>query len=320
MIEVKVARKRQEAVDIFSYDLVRSDGEALPSFKAGAHIDVHLPGGLIRQYSLCNAPGETHRYQIGVLREPVSRGGSVALHDQVQEGDTLTISEPRNNFELVADAKKFLLLAGGIGVTPLLSMAEQLSEHGMEFSFHYCGRSPDRMAFRDRIVDSAFAERSEIHVDDGLPEQRLNLAEVLAGPKTGVHLYVCGPPGFIDHVLSGAKSQGWSEEQLHREYFTADPAVTEEGDTFEVKIASTGQTFTIPEDRSVVSVLAEAGIEIQVSCEEGMCGSCVTSVIEVQGEIDHRDMFLSRKQHAEGKVFTPCCSRAKAGGVLVLDL
>lgn len=320
MFDVIVSRKVREATDIFSFELVRADGGELPPFAAGAHIDVHVPGGPMRQYSLCNPPGERHRYVIAVLREPQSRGGSIALHDAVEEGERLTIGAPRNLFPLADDAGRTLLLAGGIGVTPLLSMAEALAQRGAEFELHYCARTPERMAFADRIRASAFADRVSFHFDDGADAQRLRLDVVLGGSRAGTHVYVCGPAGFIDHVLKTARELGWPDEQLHREYFAADPTAADAGDSFQVRIASSGRVFEIPEGQSVVSVLAAAGIEIPVSCEEGMCGSCATPVLEVQGEIDHRDMFLSNKQHAENRVFTPCCSRARAGGLLVLDL
>lgn len=316
MIDVIISRKQREAADIASYELVRIDGGELPSFTAGAHIDVHLPGGLIRQYSLCNSPAERLRYVIAVLREPESRGGSAAMHDAVQEGDTLTISEPRNHFELVEDARRSLLFAGGIGVTPLLAMGERLTQLGADFQFHYCARSLERMAFRERIMQSSFAGRTQFHLDDGDENQRLKLHIALADPQPDTHLYVCGPTGFMDYVISGASSQGWPDEQIHREYFSADPAAAQGGDLFQIKIASTGQIFTVPEDKNVVEVLKEAGINITMSCEQGVCGTCLTPVLE--GELDHRDMFMTTKEHAEGKLFTPCCSRGK--GLVVLDL
>lgn len=321
MIDVVVSRKQLEARDIISLELTRNDGGILPAFSAGAHIDVHLPGGLVRQYSLCNPPGETHRYVIGVLREAHSRGGSAALHDVVAEGQLLKISEPRNNFALVPGAKRTVLFAGGIGITPLLCMAEQLSQVGAEFTLHYSARSMERLAFRERIEQSAYAKNTHFYVDDGLGAPRFDLASALAEHTPDTHIYVCGPAGFIEHVLTGAKERGWEDDQLHREYFEADPAVLAgPEESFQIQIASTGERFTVPEGRSVVDVLTDNGIEVLVSCEKGMCGSCVTGLVEVQGELDHRDMFLSPKQHAARNVFTPCCSRATSGSVLVLDL
>ena len=217
-IAVRVARKTTEALDICSLELVAVDGSALPAFSAGSHIDVQLPGGITRQYSLCNN-GESHRYVVSVLRDPASRGGSQAVHDQVQEGDQITISAPRNHFALAHDAKQHLLLAGGIGVTPILCMAERLAVTGGDFHMHYCTRSKERTAFLQHITDAAYADRVAFHFDDGDATQKLNLATTLATPRDGVHLYVCGPKGFMDAVLATARAQGWPEAQLHYEFF-----------------------------------------------------------------------------------------------------
>jgi vanillate O-demethylase ferredoxin subunit len=314
--EVKVTGKVCEAEGICTYELVRTDGQPLPAFEAGAHIDVHLGEHLIRQYSLCNAPGETQRYQIGVLRDVDSRGGSLAMHDHVEAGSVLQISEPKNHFPLV-EAKRTLLLAGGIGVTPILAMAETLAARGADFQMHYCARSPERTAFRDRIAQSKFVDDVHFHFDSGDAAQKLDVATVLAKPDADTHLYVCGPAGFIEFVLGSAKAQGWPAAQLHVEYFSA-AAVDTTGDrAFDVKLASSGKVVTVPAGRTVIQVLAEQGVEIPYSCEEGVCGTCLTRVIE--GEPDHRDMYMTDEEHAENKEFTPCCSRSKTP-VLVLDL
>lgn len=316
MMQVKVLHKKQEAQDICSYELVRTDGGQLPAFSAGSHVDVHLPGGLIRQYSLCNDPAERHRYRIGVLRDPASRGGSVAMHDQIKAGDLLQISEPRNHFPLV-HAPKTLLLAGGIGVTPLLCMAQRLHTAGAAFEMHYCTRSQDRTAFRDEITRSPFAPNVHFHYDDGGAEQKLNLASVIAKPAPGTHLYVCGPTGFIDWVTKTAADYCWPPDQVHREYFGAAPQDTSGDQAFQVKIASSGAVFEIPANKTVVRALEEHGIEILVSCEQGVCGTCITRVLE--GECDHRDHYLTDDERAKHDQFTPCCSRAKTK-MLVLDL
>ncbi|HEX5393275.1 MAG TPA: PDR/VanB family oxidoreductase [Rhodocyclaceae bacterium] len=317
MITVRVARKALEAQDICSFELVAADGKPLPPFSAGSHIDVHLPGGIVRQYSLCNDPAETHRYVLGVLNDPASRGGSKAMHEQVKEGDTLTISEPRNHFALTHEAKRSLLFAGGIGVTPILCMAERLAVMGSDFQMHYCGRSRERMAFVDRISASSFASRVAVHVDDGAPEQKLDLAAALAKPQAGTHLYVCGPKGFMDAVLNTARSAGWPEEQLHYEFFSADVVKSDADGSFEVKLASSGRVVTVPKDKTVIAALAEAGIDVPVSCEQGVCGTCLTRVIE--GVPDHRDAYLTPEEKAANDQFLPCCSRAKSA-CLVLDI
>ena len=315
---VRVARKSEEATDICSLELVSKEGSPLPGFSAGSHVDVHLPGGVVRQYSLCNDPAETHRYLIAVLRDPASRGGSVAVHDAVKEGDELLISAPKNHFALAHEAKRSLLLAGGIGVTPILCMAERLAVMGADFEMHYAARSRERMAFVDRIQGAPFAGRVRLHFDDGAAAQQLDLNAVLAQPEAGTHLYVCGPKGFMDAVLATARAQGWGEEQLHWEFFAgADAAPRADDGSFEVQLASSGRVITIAPDKTVTQALSEAGVEIMVSCEQGVCGTCLTRVL--QGEVDHRDAYLTAEEQAANDQFTPCCSRSKSPR-LVLDL
>ncbi len=217
-IPVRISRKAVEATDIVSLELAPLEGASLPPFSAGSHIDVEVKPGLVRQYSLCNDPTESHRYLIGVLRDPASRGGSTAVHDLLQEGQVVRISAPRNHFALVP-AGRSLLFAGGIGVTPILCMAERLAQSGADFEMHYCARSADRAAFVERIRASRFADRVHFHYDDGDADQKLNLAEVLAGAAADTHLYVCGPGGFIDFVTQGAAKLGWPQERVHFEYF-----------------------------------------------------------------------------------------------------
>ncbi len=313
-LQVQVLTRRVEAEGICSYELARADGAPLPAFSAGAHIDVHLPGVLVRQYSLCNDDRETHRYRIAVLRDPASRGGSVTVHEQVQEGDTLTISAPRNHFPLVA-APFSLLLAGGIGITPLLCMAQRLAATGQDFRLHYCTRSLARTAFHDSVA--AFGERARLHLDDGDATQKLDLPAALAAAPAGSRLYVCGPTGFIDFVVNTARAAGWPADHLHLEYFGAAPQDTAGDRAFEVRIASTGQTYAVPADKTVVEALQDQGVEVLISCEQGVCGTCLTRVLE--GECEHRDMYLTDEEKARHDQFLPCCSRARSP-LLVLDL
>ncbi|WP_248802905.1 PDR/VanB family oxidoreductase [Pseudomonas sp. MWU13-2100] len=316
MIEVRVVSRHNEALDICSYELASVDEQALPAFSAGAHIDVHLPGGLVRQYSLCNHPEERHRYLIGVLKDPSSRGGSRVMHEQIEPGTQLSISEPRNLFPLVHEARRSLLFAGGIGITPILCMAERLAHSGADFELHYCARSRDRAAFVERLQHAPFAERVFLHFDQE-PETALDAAKVLATPEHDTHVYVCGPGGFMQHVLDTAKVAGWQEPCLHREYFAAAPIDTGADGRFSIKLASSGQLFEVPADKSVVQVLQDNGIEIAISCEQGICGTCLTRVLE--GVPEHRDLFLTEDEQAANDQFTPCCSRSKTP-LLVLDL
>lgn len=316
-LNVRVVRKTPEAEGICSFELVAVGGRPLPAFSAGSHVDVQVPGGLTRQYSLCNDPAESHHYLIAVLDDPASRGGSRAMHAQVHEGDALVVSTPRNHFALAHEAREHLLLAGGIGVTPILCMAERLAQIGADFRMHYCTRSAARTAFRSRIAASRFADRVHFHFDDGASAQKLDIPALLSAPGPGVHLYVCGPKGFMDAALGSARAQGWPELQLHYEFFTAAVASSGGDKRFEVQLASSGRVVVVPEDKTVTQALAEAGIEVPTSCEQGICGTCLTRVLE--GEPDHKDLYLTPEEQAANDRFTPCCSRARTAR-LVLDL
>ena len=315
-LQVRVLRKTAEAEGITSFEMARDDGAPLPAFSAGSHIDVQLPGGLTRQYSLCNDSGENHRYRIAVLRDPASRGGSAAMHDSVQQGDLLQISVPRNHFPL-HQAPRSLLLAGGIGVTPLLCMAQRLASLGAAFELHYCTRSVERTAFHGEIAAAPFAASVFLHTDDGAGAQKLDLDALLAQPDAGTRIYVCGPAGFIAHVTGTAKAKGWPDSQVHLEYFGAAPQDRSADDAFDVKIASSGKTYTVGKDQNVIQALQAHGVEIMVSCEQGVCGTCITRVL--QGEPDHRDLYFTDEEKALNDQFTPCCSRSKSP-LLVLDL
>ena len=314
---MRVTRKAVEADDICSFELASADGTPLPAFSAGSHVDVQLPGGLTRQYSLCNDPSESHRYLIGVLRDPASRGGSRALHDAVQEGDVLRISPPKNHFALAHEAKRHVLLAGGIGVTPILCMAERLAQTGAAFEMHYCTRSPARTAFHGRIRGASFADRVHFHFDDGDAAQKLDLPALLGRPRAGEHVYVCGPKGFMDAVLGSARAAGWPETRLHYEFFGADVAPSDGDAGFEVQLASSGRVVAVPKEQTVVQALAAAGVVVPTSCEQGVCGTCLTRVLE--GECEHKDLYLTPEEQAANDQFLPCCSRAKSAR-LVLDL
>ncbi|WP_050460938.1 PDR/VanB family oxidoreductase [Herbaspirillum autotrophicum] len=316
LLKVRVARKAVEALDIVSLELVATEGAGLPPFSAGSHVDLHLPNGISRQYSLCNDPTESHRYLLSILRDPASRGGSQAVHELVREGDELQISTPKNHFALVPEAEHSLLLAGGIGVTPILCMAERLAKTSASFEMHYCSRAPERTAFRARIGASPFADRVHFHFDSEGPQQRLALDVLLAQAAPGTHLYVCGPKGFMDAVLASARAKGWPEDRLHYEFFAGAAPVTD-GQAFEVRLASSGRTVAVPAGQSVVAALAQAGVHIPVSCEQGVCGTCLTRVLD--GQPDHQDMYLTPDEQERNDQFLPCCSRSKSA-LLVLDL
>ncbi|HEY4074495.1 MAG TPA: PDR/VanB family oxidoreductase [Herbaspirillum sp.] len=315
-IKVKVVNKVQEALDIASFELEPVEGKSLPPFSAGSHIDVQVNGDIVRQYSLCNHPSETHRYLIAVLRDPTSRGGSVAMHDQIKVGDVITISEPKNHFPLT-QAKRSLLFAGGIGVTPILCMAERLAHIGADFEMHYAARSQDRMAFLERIKSSTFADRVHFHFDDGDAAQKLDVKKVLDGAPPDAALYVCGPTGFISYVIGSAEAAGKAANTIHKEYFGAVLQSSVDDGVFEVKLASSGAVYSVPADKTVLEVLVANGVDVPYSCEQGVCGTCLTRVLE--GTPDHRDMYLSDEEQEQNDQFMPCCSRSLSK-LLVLDL
>lgn len=315
-MEARVVRKCHAAQDIALFELEALNGGALPSFSAGSHIDVFLGDSLVRQYSLCNAPDTASRYEICVLREPASRGGSAAMH-ALTEGDTVHISEPRNHFSLAKNAPHSLLLAAGIGVTPILSMAQRLNESNAPFTMHYCAKSPERAAFVDRLTGSAFADRVHLHYSAVQTPNRLDIGALLAQQPAGTHLYVCGPQRFIDSVLEGARALGWQQDRLHYEFFSAEVQSRENDCAFEIQLASSGRIIQVGPTQTVTDALQAAGVAVMTSCEQGVCGTCLTRV--VRGEPDHRDAYLTAEERAANDQFLPCCSRSRSQ-MLVLDL
>ncbi|MFM0277752.1 PDR/VanB family oxidoreductase [Paraburkholderia sediminicola] len=316
-MKVCITRKEQVATDIVSFELTAALSTTLPPFSAGSHIDVHIGDSVVRQYSLYNSPADSHRYCIAVLRKLDSRGGSIAMH-ALETGTELEISEPRNHFLLDPSAAHTILLAGGIGITPILCMVEQLEQIGASYELHYCVRDAERAAFKGRFAKPDVAARVQFYYDNTPEKGRMNFAAVLGEAATGKHVYVCGPGGFIDAALNAARKNGWSESNLHREYFTAAEALTDETNAgFKVKIASSGRVVNIKPEQTILAALTEAGIDIPASCEQGVCGTCLTRVLD--GDPDHRDVYMTDEEHAAGDQFTPCCSRSKSA-LLVLDL
>ena len=321
LLAVRVVARCVEAEDICSFELVAADGGDLPEFSAGSHVDVHIRDGLIRQYSLCNDPNERDRYVICVLKDAKTRGGSLAMHEAVQAGGDLAISKPKNHFPLDETAGHSILFAGGIGITPLLSMATRLHASGRSFEMHYCSRSPGRTAFVGKLSQAEFAPSVTHHFDDGPENQRLNAKRLFRKADTSAHIYVCGPSGFMDFIIETARDMGWPEGQIHREYFAGEPpTLSGAGSTerdFEVQLMRSDMVCHVPADQTIVAALKAMGVYVPVSCEAGICGTCVTRVLE--GDIDHRDRFFSEEQRQGGDLITLCCSRAKSD-FLRLDL
>jgi vanillate O-demethylase ferredoxin subunit len=317
-LSVRIVQKRLEAEDVVSLRLRGMDGP-LPPFEPGAHVDLEIAPNVLRQYSLCGLDSDANEYEIAVLREPNSRGGSKGVHDALQVGQVIQISPPRNHFPLEDASGRILLFAGGIGVTPIMAMAEWLAAKGRPFEMHYCARSQDRMAYRERVLASADTANVHVHFDVGPAEQQVDIRAVLGPCGPGDHVYVCGPGGFIEAALCAGRELGWPDEQLHREFFAAPAGNSDQGENsvFTVAIGSSGLRFEVPVDRSIAEVLEENGIFVPTSCAEGICGTCVVNVLE--GQPDHRDFLFSEAEHAANDKMTTCCSRSKSK-ILVLDL
>lgn len=316
LLSLRVAHIAAETDQIRTVELVEPSGAALPAFTAGAHIDVHLPDGLVRQYSLCNDPAERHRYVIAVLKERAGRGGSAAVH-ALSESDRIDVSEPRNNFPLADDATSHLLLAGGIGVTPMMAMIAELQRCNADFRLLYCTRGSEQTAFLKPLAPLIGAGKVALHHDGGDPARGLDLRATLAEYVDGRHVYVCGPTGFL--AAAKAATASWPEHAVHFEHFSAVPISDEDAawdqKPFQVKIKSTGKVFDIPAGRSIVSVLRDAGLSVDTSCEDGFCGTCLTRYTE--GEPVHRDVVLGE---SERKQFVMICRARARSALLVLDL
>lgn len=312
VLDVVVSRRDTLATDIAGLELQSADGAPLPAWDAGAHVDLYIRSGLVRQYSLTGDPA-SGAYRLGILLDPKSRGGSTAVHSQIQQGHRLRIGRPRNNFHLVDSAAHSILFAGGIGITPMLAMAHTLEAQGASWEMHYCARTSDRMAFLDEL--SAFGDRVKLHVDAGPAEQHLDIEAVVKDPNPSRHLYVCGPNGFMDFVTSAAENLGWTPECVHLERFGAE--VNTDGAPFTVVAAKSGKTFEVAPGQTIAEQLATHGIDVLVSCQSGVCGTCLTPVLD--GMPDHRDLVQTDAEKASNSQITVCCSRSKTRK-LVLDV
>lgn len=280
----------------------------LPPFEAGAHVDVHLPGGVVRQYSIASAPDERDRhYVLCVKLAPASRGGSRHIHEQLVAGQRLWISRPRNHFPLQADGPH-LLLAAGIGITPLLSMAQALDARGEAFVLHHYVRERAQAAFAGRLAQGFAHGRVQVHADAEGESPLTHVPGELAQPRG--HLYLCGPGGFMDHFAALAGRAGWPAQNIHSERFDPVELVRADDAPFEVELASSGEVVEVPAGQSIAQALGEAGIPVEVSCEQGMCGACVTGVLA--GVPDHRDCVLGAAEHAANDRMTLCCSRSRS--------
>ncbi|MDR6539654.1 PDR/VanB family oxidoreductase [Variovorax soli] len=323
-LQLRVAEAQELNPMIRRFVLRADDGRALPGFSAGAHIriQVELPDGSKdwRHYSLINFATERNatnaptEYVIAVRREDTGRGGSRFMHERLQQGDAVTIELPKNDFPLHTGPGGTVLVAGGIGITPLASMAARRRAEGEPVRLHYAGRSRDLMAFLPEL-QALLGEDLRVHADAeaGGP---LDIDALLDAVPAGDRLYVCGPKVMLDAVLARTEAHGWEHDRVHFELFT-EPVVEAGDQAFEVELAQSGRRFTVPANQSILDCLIEHGCDPMFDCKRGECGVCTTPVLE--GEIDHRDYVLSAREKAEGNVMQICISRAK-GARLVLDI
>lgn len=315
-LTVQVSQITKLTPDIKRFELIAKDGGELPSFEAGAHIDVLTGNGLRRSYSLTNRPGERHRYVLGVLREKESRGGSAWVHEDVRVGDTLTVVAPLNNFKLANDAAQHILIAGGIGITPILAMGHELMEREEKFTLHYCTKSPKQTAFMDEVC-KAFGDRVIFHHDGGDPSKGIKLDRVLGRRPAGAHVYICGPKGLMNAARDAAAH--WPEEAVHFEHFVASARPDNaKNEPFEISLSRHKLQLTVPPEKSILEVIREHGIYVDSSCEQGICSTCRVGLLG--GGANHRDEVLSSKEKKENIAIMVCVSRAKKGEMLILDL
>lgn len=316
MFDLLIRAIRFEAPRIHSFELASPAGDALPAFEPGAHIDLHLPGGLVRSYSLLGADeGEgagRRAWRIAVQHDLASRGGSRLVHERLHVGDLVAVDGPRNNFRLEEGARHSVLMAGGIGITPIGAMVRRLAQLGRSWTLHYAVRDRRTAAFAEELT--ALGDHVHLHVDDEAGGRLLDIAGIVAAAPAGAHLYCCGPlPMLAAFEAATAEIPG---ERVHVEYFTAKaPPATSGG--FVVELARSGRSIEIPAGESILEAVLDLGIDVPNSCREGVCASCETRVLE--GVPDHRDLVLTREEQAANTTMMICCSGSKTER-LVLDL
>ncbi len=290
-----------------------SSNTILPYFTPGAHIDVEVTSGLIRQYSLCNNPHGDNVYVIAVQKEINGRGGSQQLHDNFKKGDTICISKPRNLFSL-KPAEKVLLFAGGIGITPMLSMAWSLHMSNTPFEFHYCIGTRSKWVFKDHWAHLPFSENINVYIDDESHDP-VNAVQIMKD-NNSADVYVCGPDGFMNFIEKSSSLAGLKDEQFNKESFSNSNAIDKHTKPFTLTIKGRDKSYDIPIDKSIVEVLKEDGVFIPISCENGICGTCKCKV--ASGNIDHKDLVLNDDEKVNQKLFTPCVSRASGESIEII--
>jgi phthalate 4,5-dioxygenase reductase subunit len=310
-----VSSGEQIAEGVFSYELRDGNGAELPEFTAGAHITVTVPNGALRSYSLCNNPDERDRYVITVKREDGGRGGSKSLTDGIKKGDLIPVSEPHNQFPLATEAKEYIFIAGGIGITPMLSMMRQLNATGdIPYKMYYLSRWPAATPFLQDLSSPEFKDKVVIHHDQGDPARSFDLWPVLEKSAARRHVYCCGPVGLMDAVRD--MTGHWPTSAVHFESFSnPDAAPRPDDKPFTVRLARSGAIVPVPAGISILDALREHGCPVSASCESGTCGTCRTNLLA--GEADHRDLVLL--EHERADQIMVCVSRATSPELL-LDL
>lgn len=309
---LRVTRKDEIACGIDLFELKRPDGGELPQFTAGAHVSLKVPNGLIRKYSLCNDPAERDRYQVAVKREENGRGGSISLIENVRAGDGLIVAPPVNDFELARNAQAFIFIAGGIGITPIMSMMRALNAiPGKQYKLYYCTRSPEFTAFREELSGPDFEGKVIIHHDDGDPARALDLWPIVEERKNRAHLYCCGPRPLMQAVRD--MTGHWSSTAIHMEAFSEAETRKPDDKPFNVTLAKSGETFEVPVGVTILEAMRARGHEVPSSCESGTCGTCRTKLLA--GEVDHRDLVLA--DHERGDQIMICVSRARSGDLVI---
>jgi dimethylamine monooxygenase subunit B len=314
-IQVRVVAIEQVTPQIKHFKLAAVDGSRLPAFSGGSHIIVVMKDvdRVHRNpYSLLGVPAQLETYEIAVRRMEQSRGGSHFMHDSVGVGSTLEIAHPVNLFGLSKIGRKHILIAGGVGITPILGQMEDLHQDGVQYEIHYSVRSPEHAAFLSRLQQRA-GDRLKVYYDSS--GQAIDFDGLLSTQPLGTHFYVCGPAGMIDLVVAKARAWGWPESHIHWEQFSAPPA----GEAFDVHLAKSRLDVHVVPDQSLLESIEAAGVEVPYLCRGGVCGFCRTDVLELDGELIHNDHYLSDEEKASGRVIMPCVSRARCKK-LVLDL
>lgn len=311
-IKVRLRRISLEAKTVNSYELVAIEGDLVP-FTAGSHIDLHLSNGMIRSYSLVNDPSERHRYVIAVNKDAASRGGSSFIHDRLRVGDVITVSCPKNNFVLYENAAHSVLIGGGIGITPLVSMIHRLEAVGGSWELYYAARTRETAAFLDEL-NAMGSENVHLNFDQEAGAKMLDLAAIASHAPPEAHLYCCGPVSMLEAFEAATADR--AAAHVHVEYFKAREKPAVEGG-FELRLARSNRTIVVAEGQSILDAVLDTGVAVNYSCTSGICGTCETRVIE--GVPDHRDQFLSEEERGANKTVMICCSGSKSP-TLVLDL